>query len=121
MSQELLFVLVGGPGIVGLVIAIIGFAQNKRTLNATQPKTEAEKMSIDIASLRSLLDEERATRKADKSDAQYRIAELKAELVEQDRKHQEKMNDLIAKVEAYLDINSVARPSWWPPHHRRGA
>lgn len=119
MSQELLFVLVGGPGIVGLVIAIIGFAQNKRTLNATQPKTEAEKMSIDIASLRSLLDEERATRKADKSDAQYRIAELKAELAECDRKHQENIDDLVAKVEALIAEHSVARPSWLP--HRKSA
>ena len=119
MSQELLFVLVGGPGVVGLIIAIIGFAQNRRTLNAAQPKTDAEKMSIDIASLRSLLDEERATRKADKQDAQYRIAELKAEIAERDKKHEKKMNEILDRIEAYLHENSVAKPTWWP--HRKAS
>ena len=51
MSTETLSVLVGGPGLVALVVAVIGFLQNRRTLSASQPKSEAERMAIDINSL----------------------------------------------------------------------
>jgi len=117
MSTETLSVLVGGPGLVALVVAIIGFLQNRRTLSASQPKSEAERMSIDIASLRSLLAEERAAREADRSDFKYRLAELKAELEEAQRKYERKLNELLDRVEVYLHDNSIAKPSWWPRRH----
>jgi len=117
MSPETLSVLVGGPGLVALVVAIIGFLQNRRTLSASQPKTEAEKMAIDISSLRSLLAEERSAREADRSDFKYRIAELKAELEETQRKYERKMNELLDRVEQYLHDNAIAKPQWWPRRH----
>ena len=117
MSPETLSVLVGGPGLVALVVAIIGFLQNRRTLSASQPKTEAEKMAIDISSLRSLLAEERSAREADRSDFKYRIAELKAELEETQRKYERKMNELLDRVEQYLHDNAIAKPHWWPRRH----
>lgn len=115
----MLGVLVGGPGIVALIVAIIGFLQNRRTLAATQPKTEAEKMSIDIANLRALLEESRQTRAADKQDFEYRIAELKAQLKEQAKQYEKRIDDLLRRVEEYLDAHTIARPHWLPARKHR--
>ena len=117
MSPETLSVLVGGPGLVALVVAVIGFLQNRRTLNASQPKSEAERMAIDIASLRSLLEETRNARTADKSEFEYRIAELKAELKEREKRHDRKINDLLDRIEEYLREHAISKPSWWPRRH----
>lgn len=117
MSPETLSVLVGGPGLVALVVAVIGFLQNRRTLSASQPKTEAERMQIDINSLRALLEETRAARAADKSDFEYRIAELKAEMKERERRHDRKINELLDRIEIYLHEHAIGKPSWWPRRH----
>ena len=117
MSTELLGVLVGGPGMVALVVAIIGFLQNRRTLRASQPKTDAEKMQIEIQSLRELLAETREVRRADKSDFEYRIAELKAELEETRRQHKEEMRQLYHRISKYLDEHAIPKPHWWPWRH----
>jgi hypothetical protein len=114
VSTEFLSVLVGGPGLVALVVAIVGFLQNRRTLSASQPKTEAEKMQIDIENLRSLLEETRLAREADKLDFQYRIAELKAQLAEQAKAHERAINDLLRKIAAYLEEHAISKPHWWP-------
>lgn len=118
MNTEMLSVLVGGPGLVALVVAVVGFMQNRRTLSASQPKTEAEKMQIDINSLRMLLEETRLAREADKLDFQYRIAELKAQLAEQAKAHERAINELLRKISAYLAENKVAKPHWWPRRHQ---
>lgn len=117
MSQEMLLVLIGGPGMVGLIIAVLGFFQNRRTLNATQPKTDAERMSIEINSLRSLLEETREVRKADKQDFDYRIAEANAKCEEQGKRYEAKIRDLYSKFAAYLEEHSIPKPRWWPRHH----
>ncbi len=117
MSAETLSVLVGGPGLVALVVAIIGFLQNRRTLSASQPKSEAERMAIDINSLRSLLAEERAARQADRSDFQYRIAEVKAEMKAQEERYERKINLLLDRIEEYLREHAIGKPSWWPRRH----
>lgn len=117
MSTELLSVLVGGPGLVALMVAIVSFLQNRRTLNASQPKTEAEKMQIDINSLRDLLAETRAARESDKQDFQYRIAEMRAQLAEQRKECDRKVNDLLDKFEEFLRERALAKPFWWPRRH----
>lgn len=117
MTPETLSVLVGGPGLVALVVAIIGFLQNRRTLSASQPKSEAERMAIDINSLRALLAEERAAREADRSDFKYRIAELKAEMIEQEKRHERKLNELLDRIEEYLKEHAINKPTWWPRRH----
>jgi hypothetical protein len=114
VSPEFLAVLVGGPGMVGLIVAIVGFLQNRRTLSASQPKTDAERMQIDINSLRSLLEETRLAREADKLDFQYRIAELKAQLAEQAKAHERAINELLRKIALYLEEHAIAKPHWWP-------
>lgn len=114
MSPEFLAVLVGGPGMVGLIVAIVGFLQNRRTLSASQPKTDAERMQIDINSLRSLLEETRLAREADKLDFQYRIAELKAQMAEQAKAHERAINELLRKIALYLEEHAIAKPHWWP-------
>lgn len=74
-------------------------------------------MAIDINSLRALLAEERAAREADRSDFKYRLAELKAELEEAQRKYERKLNELLDRVEVYLHEHSIAKPNWWPRRH----
>ena len=118
MSTELISVLVGGPGLVALVVAVLSFFQNRRTLKASQPKTDAEKMQIEITYLRSLLEESRTVRQADKQDFEYRIAELRAELREQKQKCEQKMKDMLDNISRYLEEHSLPRPRWWPAHHR---
>ena len=71
-------------------------------------------MQIDINNLRSLLEESRATREADKQDFQYRVAELRAQLEEQSRRHAEQIEEILTRVEAYLHEHAIAKPSWWP-------
>ena len=117
MTPETLSVLVGGPGLVALVVAVIGFLLNRRTLSASQPKTEAEKMQIDINSLRALLEETRLAREADKLDFQYRIAELKAELKEQSRRYERKIDELLERFASDLAEHAIAKPHWWPRRH----
>lgn len=121
MSTELVSVLVGGPGLVALVVAVIGFLQNRRTLRATQPKTEAERMEIEIRSLRSLLEEMRIVRAADKQDSAYRIAELEQRIKEMERRHKSEIALLYEKISAYLDEHAIPKPHWWPVkrHHEK--
>ena len=91
MSTEIIQVVFGGSGMVALVVAIISFLQNRKTLQVSQPKTEAERMEIEVNSLRALLAEMRTVREADKQDFQYRIAELEARQKEQDKRHKQEM------------------------------
>lgn len=118
MSTELLSVLVGGPGLVALVVAILSFFQNRRTLRSTQPKTDAERQQIEITYLRDLLEESRLVRQADKQDSEYRIAELRAELREQRKRCEERMAEMLDRVAKYLLEHSIAKPRWWPANHR---
>jgi hypothetical protein len=119
MSTELVSALVGGPGLVALVVAVVAFMQNRRTLSATQPKTEAEKMQIDIDNLRALLAETRAARESDRQDFQYRLAELRAQLAEQRSECEAKVNALLDKFEDFLHENAIGKPHWWPKRHGR--
>jgi hypothetical protein len=117
MSTELVSVLVGGPGMVALVVAVIGFMQNRRTLRAAQPKSEAERMAIDIESLRSLLAETRTARENDRQDFQYRLTELRGQMMEQKLECDRKIEDIQRQVEEYLDENAIPKPRWWPIRH----
>ena len=118
MNGEIVQVVFGGSGMVALIIAIISFLQNRKTLQVSQPKTEAEKMSIDIGSLRSLLAETRLARESDKQDFEYRIAELKATLSEQQKRHKQEMTAQQAMFAKYLEENSTPWPRWMK-HHRQ--
>lgn len=120
MSPELLAVVFGGPGVVGLFVAILAFLQNRRTLKASQPKSDAEKMKVEIDSVRELLAESRLVREADKTDYAYRIAELKAQLLEQKKECNDRFDDIISRFEKYLKENAVAKPHWWPRRHHDG-
>lgn len=114
MSTELLSIVVGGPGLVALVVAVLGFMQNRRTLRATQPKTEAERMAIEINSLRALLEESRTVRDNDRTDHAYRIAELKAEIQELRRLHRVEMDRTYERFATYLEEHTIPKPHWWP-------
>lgn len=112
MSTEIIQVVFGGSGMVALVVAIISFLQNRKTLQVSQPKTEAERMEIEVNSLRALLAEMRTVREADKQDFQYRIAELEARQKEQDKRHKQEMARQLAMFARYIEENSTPWPRW---------
>lgn len=56
------------PGVAALVVAVLGFIHNFRTLKQAAPRAESEKQGVDITNLRAIIAELRQARADDRTE-----------------------------------------------------